>query len=89
MQFSSIWSIDRTLSGATTPEQSGPGSDGKEGVLHIPQNSSIMGALPLDYSVSYAGHSLWGWGSYLSTEVQSVYSMGQANWAMMLSRRKD
>ena len=25
-----------TLSGATTPGQSGPGSDDKEGVLHIP-----------------------------------------------------
>ena len=29
-QFSSIWPIDRTLSGATTPSQSGPGSDGNE-----------------------------------------------------------
>ena len=27
--------IDRTLSGATTPDQSGPGSDGNEWVLHI------------------------------------------------------
>ena len=34
---SSIWSIDRTLSGATTPNQSGPGSDGKEKVLRIPK----------------------------------------------------
>ena len=42
--FSSIWPIDRTLSGATTPGQSGPGSDGNEGVLRIPQNSSITGA---------------------------------------------
>ena len=43
-QFSSIWTIDRTLSGATTPGQSGPGSDGNEGVLHIPQSSSITGS---------------------------------------------
>ena len=35
-QFSSIWPIDRTLSGATTPGQSGPGSDGNTGVLRIP-----------------------------------------------------
>ena len=37
----SIWPIDRTLSGATTLGQSGPGSDGNEGVLCIPQSSSI------------------------------------------------
>ena len=36
MQFSSIWPIDRTLLGATTPGQSEPGSDGNEGVLRIP-----------------------------------------------------
>ena len=36
MVKSSIWLIDRTLSGATTPGQSGPTSDGIEGVLHIP-----------------------------------------------------
>ena len=35
------WSIDRTLSVATTMSQSGPGNDGNEGVLHIPQSSSI------------------------------------------------
>ena len=58
MQFSSIWPIDRTLSGATTPGQSGPGSDGSEEVLHIPQ---IIGTSPSDYLVSYLGHSLkWG-----------------------------
>ena len=33
--YSSIWPIDRTLSGATTPGQSEPESDGNEGVLHI------------------------------------------------------
>ena len=30
-QFSSIWPIDRTVSGATTPSQSRPGSDGNKG----------------------------------------------------------
>ena len=33
---SSIWPIDRTFSSVTTPGQSGPGSDGNEGVLYIP-----------------------------------------------------
>ena len=33
----SIWSIDQTLWAATTPSQSGPWYDGKEGVLRIPQ----------------------------------------------------
>ena len=37
-QFSSIWPVDRTLSGAVTPGQSGPRS---EGVLHIPQRSIL------------------------------------------------
>ena len=40
-QFGSIWLIDRTLSGATTSGQSAPGSDGNEGVLRLPQSSSI------------------------------------------------
>ena len=35
-QFISIWPIDRTLSGATTPDQSDSGSDDNEGVLCIP-----------------------------------------------------
>ena len=35
------------LTGATTPGQSGPGCNGNEGVLHIPQ-SSITGTLPPD-----------------------------------------
>ena len=35
-QFSSIWPIDMTLSGAPTLGQSGPGSDGNERVLCIP-----------------------------------------------------
>ena len=32
-QFSSIWPIDRILSGATIPNQSGPRSDGSKGVV--------------------------------------------------------
>ena len=46
LQFSSIWPIDWTLSGATTPGQSGPESDGNERVLCIPQSFSIPEASP-------------------------------------------
>ena len=41
MSNSSIRLIDRTLSGATTPGQSGSGSDGNKGVFHISQCYSI------------------------------------------------
>ena len=42
MSNSSIWPIDRTISGAITPSQSGPGSNGNEGVLCIPQSSILL-----------------------------------------------
>ena len=45
-QFSSSRPIDSTLSGTTTLGQSGLGSNGNEGVLHIPQSSRITGASP-------------------------------------------
>ena len=51
MSNSSIWLIDWTLSGATTPGQSGPGSNGNEGVLHIPQSALLPDGL-----MSYPGH---------------------------------
>ena len=50
-----------TLSGATTPGQSEPGSDGNEEVFGIPQSSSI------GISRTLVG----GRGSYSSAEVQS------------------
>ena len=56
---SSIWPIDRTLSSATTPVQSVPKSYGNEGVLHIPQSSSIRWATSSDCLVSYPRHSFW------------------------------
>ena len=59
-QFCSIWRIVRTLSGATTPSQSGPGSDCNGGALGIPQNSSITGTSPSDWLVSCLGYSLAG-----------------------------
>ena len=52
--------------------QSGPGSDGNEGVLCIPQSSSNVGTSQWDCLVSYPGHSFGG--SYPSAEKQSEYS---------------
>ena len=65
MSNSSIWPIDKTLSGATTLGQSRPGSNGNERVLRIPQSSSITGATPSDCLVSYysaapANRARWG-----------------------------
>ena len=76
-QFSSIWPIDRTISSATTPGQSGPGSDGNEEVLCIPQSSSIIEAVSSDCFVPYPGHLLWV--SYPSAEMHSVYSTAPAD----------
>ena len=68
------------LSGSTSPGQSGPGSNGNEEVIRIPQSPSITGTSPSDSFVSYPGHSMRG-GSYPSEEVQSVYSTALADWA--------
>ena len=54
-QFSSIWPIDRALSGATIPAKSEPRSDGRKGVLRILQSPSSTGASPSDCLVSYPG----------------------------------
>ena len=56
-QFIFIWPIDKSLSGATTSGQSGPGSDVNEGVLRIPQSFSITGTSPWNCLVSYPGHA--------------------------------
>ena len=57
-RVSSIWPIDKTLSGITTPGLSGPGSDGNKGVLHIPQTLRITKTSRSDCLMSHAGHSL-------------------------------
>ena len=75
IQFSLIWSIDRTLSGATTPDQSRSGSDGNEEVLHI------IGVSPSDCLVSNPGHSLEEGESYPSAEMHTLYSTAPAGWA--------
>ena len=58
IQFSSIWPIDKTLSGATSPAQSGLGSNNHKSVLNITQSSWIAGASP---SIIYCHiqHSRW------------------------------
>ena len=48
-----IWPIDKILSGDTTLGQCGPGSDGIEGVLLIPQSCSITRASPSNCLMSY------------------------------------
>ena len=60
-----------TLSGVTTSGQSGPGSDGNEEVLRIPQSPSITGTSPSDCLVSHTGHK----------EVVG-YPTAPADWAM-------
>ena len=44
--------LERMLSGATTPGQSEPGSDGNEEVLRISLSSRITGASPWDCLMS-------------------------------------
>ena len=66
------------MSGVTTQTSSGPGSDGNEEVLHIPQSSCITGTSRC--LMSYLEHSFDGW-SYPSAKVQSVYSTVPADWA--------
>ena len=78
-QFSSIWPIDRTFSGATTLGQSGIGSDGNEGVLRVPQSSSNTGtSSPYSLVLYQDTHCV----SYPSTEKQLVYSTAHAHKAI-------
>ena len=67
--------LDRTLSGAKKPNQSQPGSDGKEWVLRIPQNSSITGTSPSDCFVSFSGHPLGETYSSAENAVTKFYSL--------------
>ena len=77
MSNSSIWPIDKTLSGDTTPGQGGPGSNSNEGVLHIPQGSSITEASPSDCLVSYSGHLLEG--------VCGITPLQRCSWCILQS----
>ena len=62
-----------TLTGTTTPNQSGPGSNSNETVLHI-LSSRRTRASPLDVLTSYPGHLFERGGSYPSAEMQLAYS---------------
>ena len=79
MLFNFILPIDRTLSGATSLGQNGPGSDGNKWVLRITQRSTVAEAIPSVCSVPWTGHSLEK--SYSSAELQSVYSAAPADKA--------
>ena len=79
-----IWCIDETLSGAITPGQSGPGSDGIDGVLRIPQNSSIIG----DCLMSYPEHSLERVLSFCWDAIGVFYSPSWSS-CLCLSMRRD
>ena len=81
MLSSTIWPIDWTLSGSTSPGQSRPGNYSNERILHIPQNSSNNGPSPLDDLISYQDTPLSG-ESYPSEEMQPVYSTAPADWAL-------
>ena len=70
------------------PGQSGPWSNGNEGVLRIPQNPNITGTSLSDCLVSYPGHSLGGRVSYSSADVRSVYSTALADWAKHIFGKK-
>ena len=70
---SSIWPIDRTLSGATTASQSRPGSNGNEGVLCFPQSSSITETLPSHCFVSYSRRSLLGGGLCFCRDAVDIF----------------
>ena len=52
-----IWLIDGTLTGTITPGQCGPGNNGNERLLHIPQSSRTRASLS-DYLLSYPGYFL-------------------------------
>ena len=72
MSNSSIWPTDRALSSTTTLDQSGPGSDGNEEVLHILQSSSITGAARSDCLVSYR-----------DTRKETLTSLSGCSWSIL------
>ena len=78
---SSVWPIDRTLSGSSTPSQSGPGKDGNEGVLWISKAPAFLE--PHHQIVSChikEKFFLWGWRSYHSSEMLLVYFQPSHCW---------
>ena len=66
-----------TPAGGATLGWSRPGSNGNEGILHIPQISKVEATLS-DGLMPYPGHLL---GEEGSAKIQSVYFSSPANWA--------
>ena len=66
-------------------DQSGPGRNGNEGVLCIPQIRNITGTSSLNFLVSYTGHL---GGVLPSAEVQSVISLAQRRENKWKNRKK-
>ena len=64
--------MDRTLQGATSPEETGPGSNGNQGELHIPQISKA-GASPSDGLIPYPEHSMGSGVSLLCRDAVGVF----------------
>ena len=75
MSNSSIWPIDKTVSGTTTYD------------LKRWQSSSITGAWPSGCLFLLPGLSLGE--SYPSEEMQSVYSTGSADWTQFYLKKHD
>ena len=88
-QFSYVWPTDRILSAATTPDQIGPGSDGSEGVLRIPQSSSITATSPWVCLVSHQDTRWWGGVLPLCREAVSIfYSPSRLDKLLTLEKAK-
>ena len=85
IQFSSIWPIDRTPSGVTTTDWSGPRSGSNEEELWIPKIFICTEAPPSDGLVSYPRSSLEV--SYPSVEMQLVYSATPTDRANIIIRK--
>ena len=75
-----------------TYRQSGPGSDGNEGVFCIPQSSSITGATLSDCLMSYPRHSLGGGLTPLQKccyillpHLTGLYRLGLTFWQVLSS----
>ena len=80
MHVSSIRPVDRTLSGATTLSQSGPGSNSNEGgTPHLPMLQHYWNLTIRLFSVIF--RTPVGGGSYPSAEKQLVYSTAPTDWA--------
>ena len=74
-----LFDPDRNVSGVTTTGQSGPGSDGSDGVLCIPQSSSITGTSPSDF-FSVICRTLVGSVTPWREAVGVFYSHPHTNW---------